>query len=755
MYRLSNDCQIVTESGDDLMRLTLPFTFAKDKRALPLFLFLSCIVFILFSSVVSAAELHLSTFMVPYRSYTFDYWGNAVEGPLAYLPKRVISAADLGLNSLKQPKDIVVDETNNAIYIVDTGNNRIIQLDMDWQVVRIIDKFINNGVEDKFSSPASIAVTKEQHIYVADTNNGRIVHLDQDGNLVRILGSPHIGYEQMFSDTFKYKPFKVGVNNKGYIYVLSEDFFEGIITLDPDGIFRGIIGAPKVVVSLSEYIWYRLSTDEQKARRNLFLPVEYSGFTLDNEGFLYTTVASDEGEPIRKLNPAGKDTLRRFGFFRPIGDITYTNMWQQSTYYGRSMFVDVTVFPNGTYSVLDRTRSRIYTYDFDGNLLYMFGYRGRAHGQISRGIAIDHIGLDLVVIDDERSLIMIFEPTEYTKLIWTALEHYDKGEFTEEEEVWRQVLKLNANYDLAYTGIGRSVMLQEKFADAMYYYKLGNNRSGYSDAFMHYRKMRVEENFTWIMIAIVLIILLIVYWPRLFKKEFISERQAAVAQEAAWLALSESNSFKSKFLRLLSCLKYGFHVIFHPFDGFYEIKYRKRGSLPAAFVIIILVTITYTLMHQYTGFLFNYNDPKDLNIIVEFASVLLPFFLWAGVNWAFTTLMSGKGTFKEIIISTAYALLPIVLINLPLIIVSNYLILDEGAFYYLLISIAMLWSGALIFIGAVMITHEYSIGKSIFTTILTLAGMVFTVFLGMLILNLCESVYRFVNEIFTEIVYRI
>ena len=141
-------------------------------------------------------------------------------------------------------------------------------------------------------------------------------------------------------------------------------------------------------------------------------------------------------------------------------------MWQQSTYYGRSSFVDVTTLPLGAYSVLDRTRSRVYTYDGDGNLLYAFGYRGRVHGLIARGSTIENMDLDLLVLDDERGHIVVYEPTAYTKSIWDALYHYDKGEYAEAEIIWRQILKQNANYD-SYTGIGRTLLLQKDFAEAM------------------------------------------------------------------------------------------------------------------------------------------------------------------------------------------------------------------------------------------------------------------------------------------------
>lgn len=737
------------------MKIALTSIFGREKWIL---LLSSCLILVsLFSGVISANELDMSTFLVPYKSYTFDYWGNAVEGPLAYTPKRIITASELGLTNLNAPRDLVVGLQNNHIYITDTGNNRIIHLDDNWNLVRIIDGFINDQNEETFSRPNSIAITRENHMYVADTGNARIVQLDQDGNLVKIFHSPHIGNENLFPDNFSFRPTKVGVNDRGHLYILSEDYFEGFITVDADGIFRGMIGAPEVQVTVAEYIWFQLSTDEQRSRRSLFLPTEYSGFTLDEKGFLYATITSEEDDDsIRRLNPAGSDSLRRTGFHDPIGDINYTNMWDQSTYYGPSNFVDVTVLPMDAYSVLDRNRSRIYTYDNDGNLLYMFGYRGRDHGQIARASAIENIDLDLLVLDDERGLIMIFEPTEYTKMIWTALDHYNAGNYEKSEQVWRDILYQNANLDLAYTGIGRSLLLREEFEEAMYFFEHGNNREGYSRAFQEYRTIRLGENFGIAMLVVALVILVIAIWPILRRRySTLSETESAVSSEAAWLELMESNTLKSKFQRTYQSLKYSLYVIFHPFDGFYELKYFNRGSLPAAFIILFGVTITYTLMRQYTGFLFNHNNPDDLNIVVEFASVILPFALWVGVNWAFTTLMTGKGKLKDIIIASAYALVPLILINLPMIIVSNYLVLEEGTFYFLFLSIAVLWTGFLMFFGAVMTTHEYGFGKSIFTTLLTLVGILFTIFMGLVIMNLFELLVRFIEEVFTEIMFRI
>jgi hypothetical protein len=174
----------------------------------------------------------------------------------------------------------------------------------------------------------------------------------------------------------------------------------------------------------------------------------------------------------------------------------------------------------------------------------------------------------------------------------------------------------------------------------------------------------------------------------------------------------------------------------------------------AALTIVGLVAVTYVVMRQYTGFIFNPRDLSRLNVIVELLSVLVPFFLWAVVNWALTTLMDGKGTFRDIIIATAYALVPFVLINLPLTFVSNYLTMEEGTFYHFFRIAAALWSGYLVFIG-MAVTHDYESGKNFWTCILTVVGIGVVLFIGLLFIHVINVVVGFISSVYAELVLRL
>lgn len=200
-------------------------------------------------------------------------------------------------------------------------------------------------------------------------------------------------------------------------------------------------------------------------------------------------------------------------------------------------------------------------------------------------------------------------------------------------------------------------------------------------------------------------------------------------------------------------IKFPLHLIVHPFDGFWDLKYEGKGRMKVALSVLLLVIITMIVQKQFSGFLVNFNDPRYLNSIDELKYIVLPFFLFCISNWSITTLMEGEGKFKEIVMATAYALIPLVLIYLPTTIASNFMAKEETVFFYLLNVIAMIWFLYLLFIGT-MTVHQYSASKTILTMLLTVVVMGIIVFLGTLVFSLVQQIFEFVNNVYKEIIFR-
>jgi hypothetical protein len=206
-------------------------------------------------------------------------------------------------------------------------------------------------------------------------------------------------------------------------------------------------------------------------------------------------------------------------------------------------------------------------------------------------------------------------------------------------------------------------------------------------------------------------------------------------------------------IEALNGLKYTFHLVFHPFDGFWDLKHEKRGNIKAALVIIAMLCVMAILRRQLTGFIFNINDLLELNIFIEIASILLPFALWCVSNWCFTSLMEGEGSFKDIVITTAFALAPLIIINIPLILLSNIITMPEGAFYNFFNSLSIIWSGILLILGT-MVVHQYTLLRTIFTSVLIVVGMAVIIFIGLLFFSMLQQMYAFVYTVYLEISLR-
>ncbi|HOB09989.1 MAG TPA: gluconolactonase, partial [Limnochordia bacterium] len=135
----------------------------------------------------------------------------------------------------------------------------------------------------------------------------------------------------------------------------------------------------------------------------------------------------------------------RDGLHPPMGDL-YTGYRSQIS--GYSQLVDIIGRDNDVYSVLDQRRGRVFTYDRDGNLLYVFGGTGQGEGLFVNPAALEELGSgNMVVLDASNNSITVFAPTEYAVMIHAALDHYERGRYDQAAEMWQQVIRLNANYE--------------------------------------------------------------------------------------------------------------------------------------------------------------------------------------------------------------------------------------------------------------------------------------------------------------------
>lgn len=694
--------------------------------------------------VMTALSFGLTAFAqtaayVPYTTYTYSYDGEAQESPNAFVPVERYDATSLGTAELKNPSDLFVDTESGRIYIADTGNNRILILDNSLELINTFSEFENTekGGMDKFNGPQGVFVSSRGHVFVADTENGRIVEFDAQLKMIRILTEP---VSPFWPEDMSFKPIALVVDSGNRIYALSQNMNEGVVNLSETGEFLGFYGAQKVQQSIFDWFTQLFQNEEKSKRTVKTVPRVYNSIAIDSRDFVWLTANSIEKQdqidymtsksltsaPIKRLNPKGDDVLFRNAKWAPGGDLGEEP----------SSIVDVTMKDNGIYSILDSNKNKIFTYDNNGNLLYAFGASGQQLGTFNLCTSISYFGNDLLVLDKGNGTITRLEQTDYGALIERAIVADANREFEESLECWNSVLKQNQNFDMAYTGIAEAFLRNGDYEEAMEYFKTARDTENYSRAFKSYRSEFVRENLIYIVLVVCAVLAVFFIVNKKIKK------------------------FNNKFYysdskhTLLDEFFYSFYSIYHPMKGAWCIKAERRGSVRAAHIINLLVIATFIFKGIGTGYIFNNVLIQNFDIVRTVLSVVLPILLWCVSSWSLTTLCGGEGNIKQIYVATSYSLMPLVVINIPMTIISNFLAIEEQAFLTFMIFLSFAWSLLLIF-ASTMTIHDYTMGKNLFTVILSVVGMLIILFLAILLIILSNKIVSFIQQIYEEVINRL
>lgn len=455
-----------------------------------------------------------------YDGYIYDYYFNVQETPAAFQLEKVLNSEDLGGMAIQGINDVCTSE-DGRIFLTDTLSSRIFIMDSEGNFQKAIKTIWNsegkieldeNGDQVVLNNPeGSFVYDKDQELYIADTGNKRIVVLDLETyQLKKIITKP----ENMTGNT-EFKPSKVAVDHAKRIYAIVQSSYEGIVELASDGSFIGYYGVNVPTVNLGEYFWKSIATDEQKALMSKSYAPAFNNIAVDGEGFVMAVTYDSAAEDmVFRLNAKGQNVLREQGNTNVVGDV-YSMSSTDNT-----QFADLAVTDYGLYALLDKHDGRIFIYDFDGVLLNVFGTNGDSVGEFKNASSIAWIGNRLVVTDSSYKCAYILSPTEFGTAMLRGSEEYYNGNWDEALKYFEKTLMLCGNYEVAYSGIGKNYLMKEEYEQAMYYFKLGNNRDYYSEAYYGYRGEQIGDHFGMIAVLVVVLIgLLIVSEVRYHVKE--------------------------------------------------------------------------------------------------------------------------------------------------------------------------------------------------------------------------------------------
>ena len=650
--------------------------------------------------------------------------GKRVSAPTSYVQMAVLSGDEQSSGSFSAPSDIFYDLSTGNLLVADTGNNRVVILDSEGMVKSII-----GGDQAGLNAPEGVFVDQNGNIWVADTGNQRVVVFSPEGVFI----SEHKKPDSSYLTDVEFTPSKLVVDKRGFIYIVTGSKNDlGVLVVDGSDRFRGFFGRTKVKFNLRRLIARVVATKAQRQRMLSVQPAPLGNLFLDPQGFVYAVSPVLALDQIQRLNSVGVNVYGDIGTRTGAGKLWEKLLGKEGIFFGESQtvwswndamrmsvpdrknpqFLDVAVDELGIVSVIDERNAQIYQFDPAGNMLSIFGGSGSSEGFLQRPVSIA-AGKDglLYILDSGRNNIQVFRPTELTRMIHEASYEYFAGSYDQAAKIWQDISQRNTNFALAHSGLGKALMSQKQYAEAMQEYYYAENQTGYSTAFGEIRYLWMRKNFAWLGLGFL---------------------GLAATGAVTW---RKNQNGRSALLHRIQYL-------------------RERLGLKAVPILLALTILSWMISLSVISFQYRTRRPEEISLLIESIKILIPWISWCISASMVGEIFFGEGTFRKILIASAWALWPLILLPVPVNLITNIMTLDEKNLYHIAWSI--IWGLTFLqFLLAIKNTHKFELGQSISVMFLTFIGILALWVLVGLIYALTSEIVRFFRDILLEIYVRL
>ncbi len=658
---------------------------------------------------------------VPYKTYTVNQ-GSLEATQDAYIPVNSIQTFQYNNETIRLSNAKDIFYTNQHLYIVNgvKDSPEIIITDLNLESTRVIR-------HADFKEPSGVFVSNANEIYVADPVASKIFVFDNSLQLLRTHGKPD---SVLYTADSLFTPTKIAVDNLDTMYIIDTSTTSGILRITKEDEFLGFYGANNVTPSFEFIIRFMLASKEQ--REKLYTnPVPANNLAIDHDGLICTVTSGidTEGGGLRRLNLSGSNLLVdiQTGVIEDAG------------------FTDIFVGPIGNYYIGSNTTGLIYEYDKDGNLLFVFG--GKSKGAAMAGLFTNISGItvtenyNLFVLDSTQNVIQRFIPTDFSDTVHTAIGFYQQGKYNESKGPWLEVLRLNQTFDLAHAGLANAYLLEENYSKALEHFQLGNEKAGYSDAYLELRNLWMLQNFS---IVIAIIAVVTVLGIAFYK---IPAFQPAISK----ISDTKTKVLNKKYVKE-SC--FVFRFIKKPFDSLYEIKYHNAVSLPTGIAFYLVFLIVILCSQMFSGFYFRAQEIETISLFETASIYIAPMLLFTVCNYLVSSINEGEARFKHILIATIFSFSPVILFTPFITLISNVLTANESFIIYFSTIVIWAWSFILLYF-MIKDMQNYEAGETVKNILITIFAMILFVAVGYLLYVLSMHIVSFVQEVFREVLGRV
>ena len=197
--------------------------------------------------------------------------------------------------------------------------------------------------------------------------------------------------------------------------------------------------------------------------------------------------------------------------------------------------------------------------------------------------------------------------------------------------------------------------------------------------------------------------------------------------------------------------KFALTLIFYPRQAFVALKTeRSRTGYLGDIVVLISIVLVRIAYIYTTHFPLAVLQPRDSNLLLEIVRLIVPLLSWVVANSAVTSIFDGEVMPRQTLKASVFAMLPYVVLTIPVAFLSRVLGTGEAVFFVALQTLIMAWVGGLLFF-AVMVLNDYTLVKTIWICGLSIVGMLLLWAVILLAYALTGQLYSFISRFILEV----
>jgi hypothetical protein len=195
-------------------------------------------------------------------------------------------------------------------------------------------------------------------------------------------------------------------------------------------------------------------------------------------------------------------------------------------------------------------------------------------------------------------------------------------------------------------------------------------------------------------------------------------------------------------------------VIFHPIEAFRRMKYYRESFNYKPVAIVLVAVMVVRMVYIYIShFPMVGLNPENANIFFEMIKFIVPLVSWGLITFAISAIWDGETFLKECMAASTMAIIPYVVLAIPIGLISNVLEKSSAGFLSFFNTATFIWVALLLFLG-LMTMNDFTFKHTVQVYLTSIISMVLFWAVFLLLATLTYQFINFIGGVILEIQLR-